>query len=156
MSFWYLQFSPKKWTKIFQFITSSRIVLVHFSGGLKTLKRHFEINWPLVIVSSYAHFVSNNIFCVMQELFRYNFRILMIFTHGLISFFFCRIQRRHCLYAVQTVFAINWTPTVVLGWKNSADVPKAWIHVQLQHTSEMVIQSQTETGNTRWVFRQLK
>ena len=28
--------------------TSSRIVFVHFLGELKTPKRHFEINWPLV------------------------------------------------------------------------------------------------------------
>ena len=37
---------PKNERKISTF-TSSRIVFVRFLGELKTLKRHFEINWPL-------------------------------------------------------------------------------------------------------------
>ena len=53
MSFWYLQFSQKSEKKIdfttTTYDTSSRIVFVHFLGELKTQKRHFEINWPLVV-----------------------------------------------------------------------------------------------------------
>ena len=51
MSFWYLQFSQKINKKfwIYYYGTSSRIVFVLFLGELKTPKRHFEINWPLVI-----------------------------------------------------------------------------------------------------------
>ena len=43
--------SPKKWTKIiclYYYGSSSQIVFVCFLGELKTTKRHFEINWPLV------------------------------------------------------------------------------------------------------------
>ena len=50
MSFGVLQFSPKE-RKKFEFTTCgtpSRIVFVRFLGELKRLKRHFEINWPLV------------------------------------------------------------------------------------------------------------
>ena len=51
MSFWYLQFSQKTNEKIrlYYYGTSSRIVFVRFLGELKTPKRHFEINWPLVL-----------------------------------------------------------------------------------------------------------
>ena len=44
--------SPKKWKKnirLYNSGTSSRIVSVHFKGELNTPKRHFEINWPLVL-----------------------------------------------------------------------------------------------------------
>ena len=50
MYFWYLQ-SPKndqkKSTLRQWYLSSSRIVFVHFLGELKTSKRHFEIKWPL-------------------------------------------------------------------------------------------------------------
>ena len=50
MSFWYVQFSQKtnEKSRLYYYGTSSRIVFVCFLGELKTLKRHFEINWPLV------------------------------------------------------------------------------------------------------------
>ena len=50
MSFWYLQFSQKtnKKIRLYYYGTSSRIVFVRFLKELKTPKRHFEINWPLV------------------------------------------------------------------------------------------------------------
>ena len=44
--------SPKKRTKknqLYYYGTSSRIVFVRFLGELKTSKRHFEINWPLLL-----------------------------------------------------------------------------------------------------------
>jgi hypothetical protein len=57
MSFWYLQFSQKTnenfW--LYYYGTSSRIVFVRFLGELKTPKRHFEINWPLVLSMCYKH-----------------------------------------------------------------------------------------------------
>ena len=34
--------------RIYYYGTSSQIVFVRFLGELKTPKRHFEINWPLV------------------------------------------------------------------------------------------------------------
>ena len=51
MSFWYLQFSQKTNEKIqlHYYGTSSRIVFVRFLGELKIPKRHFEVNWPLVL-----------------------------------------------------------------------------------------------------------
>ena len=51
MSFWYLQFSQKMNEKnrlYYYGSSSSRIVFVRFLGELKTTKRHFEINWPLL------------------------------------------------------------------------------------------------------------
>ena len=52
--------SPKKQTKNLNFTTvvpqgSSRIVFVHFLVELKTPKRHFDINWPLLIPWSTVH-----------------------------------------------------------------------------------------------------
>ena len=49
MSFWYLQFSQKtnETIQFYYYGTSSRIVFVRFLGELKTLKRHYEINWIL-------------------------------------------------------------------------------------------------------------
>ena len=43
---------PKNEQKIrlYYYGTSSRIVFVRFLEELKTLKRHFEINWPLVVL----------------------------------------------------------------------------------------------------------
>ena len=52
MSLWYLQFFQKIGTKKIDFTiygTSSWIVFVCFLRELKTLKRHFETNWPLAI-----------------------------------------------------------------------------------------------------------
>ena len=52
MHFCYLQFSQKMNKKIWLYYygTSSRIVLrSFFLGELKTPKRHFEINWPLLV-----------------------------------------------------------------------------------------------------------
>jgi hypothetical protein len=46
MSFWYLQFFHKTNKTI-----SSWIVFVHFLKELKIQKRHFEINWPLVVMT---------------------------------------------------------------------------------------------------------
>ena len=45
----YLQFSQKtnEKNRLCYHGTSSRIVFIRFLGELKTLKRHFEINWPL-------------------------------------------------------------------------------------------------------------
>ena len=34
--------------QLYYYGTSSRIVFVRFLGELKTPKRHFEINWPVV------------------------------------------------------------------------------------------------------------
>ena len=72
--------SPQKWTKKFNFTyyygTSSRIVFVSFLGELKTPKRNFEINWPLVCVSkrSYTYCVkSMNVWMIdVTDKFRYN------------------------------------------------------------------------------------
>ena len=54
MSFGYLQFSQKTNEKNWHYYygTSSRIVFVRFLGKLKTPKRHFEINWPLLNASN--------------------------------------------------------------------------------------------------------
>ena len=51
MSFRYLQFSQKmnKKIQLYYHGTSSWIVFVRFLGELKMPKRHFEINWPLVL-----------------------------------------------------------------------------------------------------------
>ena len=50
MSFWYHQFFQKTNEKIWPtyYSNSSRIVFVRFLEELKTPKRHFEINWPLL------------------------------------------------------------------------------------------------------------
>ena len=50
MSFCYLRFFQKtnKKNRLNYYGTSSRIVFVRFLEELKTPKRHFEINWPLV------------------------------------------------------------------------------------------------------------
>ena len=55
---WYLQFSQKTNEKIWLYYligTSCQIVFVCFLGELKTTKRHFEINWPLVLSMCYKH-----------------------------------------------------------------------------------------------------
>ena len=69
MSFWYLQLSQKTNEKIrlYYYGTSSRIVLVRFLGELKTPKRHFEMNWPLVLAAwsiyiLWISFIFNNFY----------------------------------------------------------------------------------------------
>ena len=47
MSFWYWRYSPKKRTKKFDFSTNG-MYLKSFFGELKTPKKIFQINWPLV------------------------------------------------------------------------------------------------------------
>ena len=42
-----------KKNQLFYYGTSSRIIFVRFLGELKSPKRHFEINWPLVLHSIY-------------------------------------------------------------------------------------------------------
>ena len=51
MSFCYLQFSQRTNEKnqLYCYGTSSQIVFVRVLGELKAPKRHFEINWPLVV-----------------------------------------------------------------------------------------------------------
>ena len=52
--------SPKERTKknqLYYYGTSSRIVFVHCLGELKTSKRHFEINWPLVCAAENMLFI---------------------------------------------------------------------------------------------------
>ena len=46
--FLYLLFF-QKWMKKIYYDTSSWIVFVHFFEELRTSKRHFDINWPLIV-----------------------------------------------------------------------------------------------------------
>ena len=57
MYFWYVQFFQKTNEKIQPnyYDTSSRIVFVRFLEELKTPKRHFEMNWPLVNLYATLH-----------------------------------------------------------------------------------------------------
>jgi hypothetical protein len=50
--------SPKKGTKKFDFTTKSNCS-VRFLGELKTQKKHFEINWPLVSLATLSNAGSN-------------------------------------------------------------------------------------------------
>ena len=63
--------SPKKTNEKIQLYygTSSRIVFVRFLGELKTPKRHFEINWPLVVsktLFSWIPIILENLCCSVK------------------------------------------------------------------------------------------
>ena len=54
---------PKKTNekiRLYYYGTSSQIAYIRFLNELRTLKRHFEINWPLAAFSNFSLFDIHN------------------------------------------------------------------------------------------------